>query len=182
MEVLTFALCATHEIFDGIRQKDDKKTAVTLANPRVQDFTIVRTCLLPGLLKTIGESMSYPKPIRIFEVSDVVFLDNTTETGAKQRRHMCAMYCDTQSGLEFVQPLLRRVMDMNGIPFAGKTGKKGYSLRESTNETYFKGRRADIYIDDKKVGTIGIVHPEVLAAFKVKYPCSAFEIDIEDLC
>eukprot|EP00466_Bigelowiella_natans_P012459 jgi/Bigna1/85766/estExt_fgenesh1_pg.C_60051 len=181
MEVLTFALCTHDEIFENIKVRDEKKTAVSLANPRVKGFTMVRTMLLPGLLKTIAESSSYPKPIRIFEVSDVVFLDDSTETGARNERHLCAMWCDTKSGLENIQSLLRRIMEANGVGWAG--GKpKGYSLRDSSSETFFKGRRADILVDGEVIGTLGILHPEVLSNFGIKSPCSALEINIEGLC
>mmetsp|Transcript_14943 Transcript_14943/g.23657 ORF Transcript_14943/g.23657 Transcript_14943/m.23657 type:complete len:598 (-) Transcript_14943:248-2041(-) len=182
MEVLTFALCAKKEIFDYIRTPDDGKTAITLSNPRVEGFNIMRTCLLPGLLKTISESAGYRKPIRIFEVSDICLLDNTTETGAKQRRHLSALWCDTKSGLENIQSLLRRVMDMNGVSFDSKNSGKGYYLKESSNPAYFQGRRADVYVDGKCIGTLGIVHPEVLDNFNVKSPCSAIELDIEGFC
>lgn len=33
-----------------------------------------------------------------------------------------------------------------------------------------------------QVGYFGIVHPEVLAAFGVDYPCSALELNIEPFC
>lgn len=176
MEVLTFALLAHSEIFDNIRVKDDKKTAVTLANPRVEHFNIVRTCLLPCLLKTVGESMRYAKPIRLFEISDVVLLDSKTETGARNERRMAALWCDTKSGLENIQSLLRRVMDSNGVKW---DKNEGYTLVESSNPTYFEGRRADVLYKGKAIGTVGIVHPEVMLKFKIKFPCSAFEINIE---
>jgi phenylalanyl-tRNA synthetase beta subunit len=37
-------------------------------------FQVVRTQLIPGLLKVLSENQSYPMPIKIFEVSDVSVL------------------------------------------------------------------------------------------------------------
>jgi phenylalanyl-tRNA synthetase beta chain len=45
--------------------------------------------------------------------------------------------------------------------------------------TYFPGRRADILYEGSRLGTIGVVHPEVLGKFGVPFPTSALEIDVE---
>ena len=44
---------------------------------------MVRTSLVPGLLKTLGSNKEAPLPVKIFEVSDVVELDPEAEVGAK---------------------------------------------------------------------------------------------------
>jgi phenylalanyl-tRNA synthetase beta chain len=64
----------------------------------------------------------------------------------------------------------------------GKTIKKNqnyYYLKPSEDLTFFPGRRADIYVNDKKIGIMGIIHPEVLSNFRIPLPCSALEICIE---
>lgn len=48
-----------------------------IANPKTLDFQVVRTTLLPGLLKTIASSRNMPLPLKIFEVSDVVLRDQS---------------------------------------------------------------------------------------------------------
>jgi len=39
-----------------VASQDDKNTAVVLANPISQEFDVVRTALLPSLLKTMGNN------------------------------------------------------------------------------------------------------------------------------
>jgi len=39
-------------------------------------FQIARTTLLPGVLKTIGNNKSMPLPLKLFEISDVVYQDS----------------------------------------------------------------------------------------------------------
>ncbi len=41
---------------------------------------VARTSLLPGLLKTIAANRKMPLPMKIFEVSDVVLLDQDKGT------------------------------------------------------------------------------------------------------
>ena len=51
-----------------------------ISNPKTCDFQVVRTTLLPGLLKTIASSRNMPLPLKIFEVSDVVLSDKESGT------------------------------------------------------------------------------------------------------
>ena len=77
---------------------------------------MVRTSLLPGLLKTIRENRSHALPIRIFETSDVVFKDVTRERQARNVRHAAAVWCNKTAGFEIVHGLLDRAMAMLEVP------------------------------------------------------------------
>ncbi len=57
--------------------------------------------------------------------------------------------------------------------------KNGFYIQESKNETYFPGRRADVFVNGQLIGAFGILHPQVLGAFEISYPTSALEINIE---
>jgi len=69
-----------------------------------------------------------------------------------------------------------------------------YTIRESTEETFFPGRCADIFLTypgcssqisdgqpGVKIGSFGILHPEVLNNFDIQYPTSSLELDLEPL-
>lgn len=47
------------------------------------------------------------------------------------------------------------------------------------DDTFFPGRRADIFYNNAVIGSFGIVHPSVLEKFEIKFPCTAIEINIE---
>jgi phenylalanyl-tRNA synthetase beta chain len=74
-------------------------------------------------------------------------------------------------------------MAMLNIPLStavkAKSLQKCYSIKESSLPTFFPGRCADILYDGKKIGSFGIVHPEVLRKFDITYPCSCLEMTIE---
>lgn len=46
---------------------------------------------------------------------------------------------------------------------------------------YFPKRGANIMFKGKQIGSIGVLHPEVLDNFNIKYPVTCFEMDMEDL-
>lgn len=83
-QVLTHGLCMTAENFEYLGRVNDG-SAVTIANPVNEEYEVVRTTLLPGLLKTLSHNTSMGKKngIRFFEVSDVVLRDASTDTGAR---------------------------------------------------------------------------------------------------
>ncbi|KAL0351371.1 UNVERIFIED_CONTAM: Phenylalanine--tRNA ligase beta subunit, cytoplasmic [Sesamum calycinum] len=115
-EVLTWILCSYKENFTMLNRKDNKLAAIN-GNPRSADFEVVRTSLMPGILKTVGHNKDHPKPIKIFEVGDVVLLDESKDVGASNRRHLAALYCGATSGFELIHGLVDRIMEVTGTPF-----------------------------------------------------------------
>ena len=71
LEVMPLILCSHDENFAWLNRTDDGQTAVRLANPKTAEYQIVRTSLLPGLLKTLRENKHHSTPIQVFETSDV---------------------------------------------------------------------------------------------------------------
>lgn len=111
-EVLPLILCSHDENFAWLNQKDDGKTAVRLQNPKTLEYQIVRTSLVPGLLKCVRENKHHSVPIKVFEVSDVAFKDENLERKARNERHFAAAWYGKTSGFEMVHGLLDRIMLM----------------------------------------------------------------------
>ncbi|KAL2848634.1 hypothetical protein BJX68DRAFT_238344 [Aspergillus pseudodeflectus] len=190
-EVLPLILCSHDENFGWLNRKDDGNTAVKLANPKTQEFQVVRTSLLPGLLKTIRENKHHTVPMKIFEVSDVAFKDLSLERKSRNERHFAAAWYGKTSGFEVVHGLLDRVMSM--LKSAFLTGEEGlenpqvndshYWIEELDDPTYFPGHAASVHVriggKDVIIGSFGILHPTVLENYEMKYPVSTLEINIE---
>lgn len=110
-EVMPLILCSHDENYAWLNRPDDN-TAVRLQNPKTQEYQIVRTSLLPGLLKTVRENKSHSLPMKIFEVSDVGLKDETAERKSRNERRFAACWYGKTSGFEVVHGLLDRVMLM----------------------------------------------------------------------
>ena len=52
---------------------------------------MARTRLLPSALKTLAANKDAPLPLRLFEISDVVLLDENTAIGARNERRLVAV-------------------------------------------------------------------------------------------
>eukprot|EP00617_Octactis_speculum_P025638 CAMPEP_0185769292 /NCGR_PEP_ID=MMETSP1174-20130828/53494_1 /TAXON_ID=35687 /ORGANISM="Dictyocha speculum, Strain CCMP1381" /LENGTH=610 /DNA_ID=CAMNT_0028454291 /DNA_START=69 /DNA_END=1901 /DNA_ORIENTATION=- len=185
-EVLTHGLCMRAEVFGFFRRLDDG-SAVSLSNPANREYEVVRTSLLVGLLKTIGANKSMPikNGIKFFEISDVVLQDPENDVGARNERHLAAVYTGFTDGFEVLHGLLDRVMTLNQVALGGDSGRT-YRLEASTDPLYLEGRQGKVmlYLAGREpvcVGYVGAIHPEVLAKdkFDLDNPCSALELNIE---
>ncbi|KAH8084570.1 hypothetical protein HD553DRAFT_331499 [Filobasidium floriforme] len=151
VEVLPLILCSHDENFAWLNHKDEG-TAIKLTNPATAEFQIVRTSLLPGLLKTLRENKSLALPLKIFEASDIAVQDSREERKARNYRHAAALYTDKKGGFEVVHGLLDRIMQILEVPFIGAleqskfaSAEEGYYLQPSDDPMYFPGRAANIY-------------------------------------
>eukprot|EP00568_Trieres_chinensis_P006681 CAMPEP_0183293268 /NCGR_PEP_ID=MMETSP0160_2-20130417/2013_1 /TAXON_ID=2839 ORGANISM="Odontella Sinensis, Strain Grunow 1884" /NCGR_SAMPLE_ID=MMETSP0160_2 /ASSEMBLY_ACC=CAM_ASM_000250 /LENGTH=648 /DNA_ID=CAMNT_0025454355 /DNA_START=44 /DNA_END=1987 /DNA_ORIENTATION=+ len=212
-EVLTHGLCSIHDNFTALRR--DVSPAVSLSNPANVEYQVVRTTLLPGLLKTLqhNKSASFANGFRLFEISDVILPDDEfvvtgTVVGARNVRRLSAVYAGPTSGFEIIHGMVDRVMTLTEVApeeeYASNSGKADeekyrvskegwtYTIKALEEDgghpsagTYFPGRAAEVLLSRpgmgggrKSIGTFGILHPEVLEEFDIKYPASCLEIDL----
>ncbi|KAI8877197.1 beta subunit of phenylalanyl-tRNA synthetase [Backusella circina FSU 941] len=190
-EVAPLILCSHDENFKFLNRADDSKTAIQLANPKTAEYQVVRTSLLPGILKTLNSNKKLALPIKVFEVSDVGYKDETRERRARNERHLCATYSSKTSGFEIIHGLLDRLMTVLSTKRITKsdTKKLGYWIEEAVDSTFFPGRSAYIflrYIDVEtserktlRIGSFGVLHPLVLESFDLSNPTTAIEINLE---
>lgn len=105
-----------------------------------------RTNLLASALKTIAANKDAALPLKLFEISDVILLDPSRETGARNERHLVAVYCNKEAGFEIIHGLLNRVMEVVGVPHISEEGKEkeafggGYDWAPSALPMFFAGR------------------------------------------
>ncbi|MFX1445303.1 MAG: phenylalanine--tRNA ligase subunit beta [Promethearchaeota archaeon] len=173
LEVLNFMLTNSEKNFNYMRKKFKKSKILQIANPVSREFDTTRTNILPKLMETLLFNRSEEKPIRIFEVGDVILLRPREETGATRDLHISAVsyhddadFTEIRSTLDFV---------MLSLGYFDK-----FEIKPGKNETYIDGRYGDIYLNGKKIGEIGEIHPEVLLNFKLEFPVSALELNLQD--
>ena len=174
LEVLNFILTSSEKHYSFMRQEYEESDVIQIANPVSKEYNTTRTSLLPNLLENIRFNRSEEKPIRIFEVGDVILLSKEEETGAKREVHLSAAsyhedanFTEIRSTLDFVMMAL------------GKTNE--YEVKAENNPSYINGRYGEIYINDVKIGEIGEIHPEVLLNFKLEFPVAALELNLQKI-
>uniref|UniRef100_A0A8C0V9A4 Phenylalanine--tRNA ligase beta subunit n=1 Tax=Cyanistes caeruleus TaxID=156563 RepID=A0A8C0V9A4_CYACU len=175
-EALTFALCSQEDIADKLGTDISATNAVHIANPKTAEFQVARTTLLPGLLKTIAANRKMPLPLKLFEISDIVVKDPNTDVGARNYRHLCAIYYNKSPGFEIIHGLLDRVMQVLEVP---PSEENGYTIKAAEGSAFFPGRCAEVFAKGQSIGKLGVIHPDVITKFELTMPCSVLEINIE---
>ena len=93
-------------------KEDSGNEAVKIGNPKTVEFEVARTSLLPGIFKTCSANKDQPRPLKLFELSDVVLIDASSEVGARNERRVAALYSDKSSGFEIIHSLIDRIMQV----------------------------------------------------------------------
>ena len=83
-----------------------------------------------------------------------------------------------KSGIDVIHGILDLVM-LKFNMFRNK--EKGYDICLSEHPTFLKNMQVEITFKGKNIGYMGIVHPEVLKNYKIKYPVCALEIHMNDI-
>ena len=179
-EFLTMALLSKEDMFTNLlsEEKDDK--TVEISYSKTKEFQYMRSSLIPGILKSIEGNKANALPFKIFEISDVVEINEESEVGAVNRRKLCFAYTNTSSAMEIIQGMVDLLMKKTGLCFNSDNVEKKYTIKKSENKIFFEDRQAEIFIlDNIKTGIYGIIHPKVLKNFGIKNPVTLCDIDLQ---
>jgi phenylalanyl-tRNA synthetase beta chain len=168
-EIMSLPLSTEEHQFERLRLPTTDGYA-QVANPKLKAYNVVRMHLMGGLFEALRENRRRPMPLRLFEIDNAVKVDDRAETGAGEERQLALVEIGRESGYATA----RSVMDA----LLRELGWKA-EYRASDHPTYVPGRAAAIYVDDKPVGGLGEVHPEVLTNFGLMYPVALAELIIE---
>lgn len=163
-EVMPFTLTSEKINFENMRRQKTGDVTHVL-HPISEDQTIIRTTLLPNLLEILSLNQHRELPQKIFEFGEGVSCEKT-------RQHVAAVSIHPQANFtevyEVVDAFMREMM-------------LSYEVKESEDPAFLEGRRADVYVNGKKLGVFGELHPEVITNFALGYAVVGFELDLEDL-
>jgi len=164
LEIICPNLTNEQECFGKMLAKE--KPHVKIKNPKVEEYTMMRSWLAPSLLKTVSDSKQAELPIRIFETGDAISLEGAD---VKQTRSLsCALYDPkaTFSEIKSVAEALAREMGWE------------VEIHPHEHSSFIKGRAAEIVYKKKKVGIFGEIHPQVLNNFQLEHPVALLELDL----
>jgi phenylalanyl-tRNA synthetase beta chain len=171
VEALNFVLTNEVDHYHKMRRKSEG--LVTLENPVSTEYSIIRNDLLPSLIKNLADSKHHVFPQRMFEVSDVIKLDDNSETGTQRRIHAAAVSSHPTANFTEIKSTLEALL-MN-------LGLKKWTVKEAEHPSFLQGRAAMILFKGTELSVVGEIHPEVLKNFELENPTGAFEIDLQKI-
>ena len=182
-EILTFSFIGADDL-KHLYPEDPASVAdaIAVVNPLNETEGVMRTSLIPGLLKAASTNIGRRLPsATLFEIGKV-FLQGTGKIPDQPDRlgFILAGKPEAQwhtAGREF------DVYDGTGIVemIASQMGVPGVHLVQSTRPPFHPGRCADVMIGDSRIGTVGEITPSIAASFGLTGRVVVAEIDIADL-
>lgn len=166
------------KVFDKLLLPDDSdyRKTVTISNPLGEDFSIMRTISLNGMLTSLATNANRKNKVaKLYEFGNV-YLPKAlplTELPEERMKLTIGMYGDGD------------FFDLKGVleELTDKLGLKGQCTYVPTTEYPFlhPGRQAKIVKGDELIGVIGQVHPEVCDNYSFKAEAYVAIIDMPTL-
>ncbi len=158
----------TNEDTNFLRMRESKnENYINITNPKSGAATMLRTWLIPSLLKQLGQSMHDKFPLKIFECDMAFQLKNSVP---EEKYHIAAVACNSQANFNEIKAVFEgfaRNMNLS------------YEIQKSEHRSFIEGRCARIMLNKRNIGFMGEIHPEVLTSFGIEEPVIGFEIDLD---
>ena len=165
------SLMLTNEDAHYTKMNQPEEEHVQVARPITIDRTMIRTSLINSLMEFLEDNKHEDLPQKIFEIGDVLYLDETKENKTVSSKKLAALICHSTANFTEIKSVVTSVLS-----------NLGYSMEigDSENGTFIEGRAADVTGESESgsiKGFFGEVSPEVITNFTLEYPVIAFEIE-----
>lgn len=162
----------------NLGQDDRRRDLIYIKNPLRQEESAMRTTLIPALLNNVSLNLNRgEKMLRLFEVSRV-FLSSkeklpdeiTQLTAVFHKENTASLWHENHDCFYDLKGVIENIFQDLRV--------KGLSFIEDGNsEPYMHpGKSSSIIVNDKKIGSIGILHPGTAEAFDIKGNIAVVEI------
>jgi len=170
-EMMNFILTNEETQYEKVRLNGGK--IVRLANPTSAEYSVVRELLLPCLMTNLAVNKHESYPQSIFEVSDVLKIDREAETVTCRELHVAAATSHPSANFTEIRSYAEVLLHNLGVT--------DLKIRATICPIFIEGRSAAVQHNEKEIGVVGEVHPEVLNNFELENPTGAFEINLENI-
>lgn len=158
-EVTTFTI--SNEKDEFTKMGLETRRIVEIENPIGEEYSTLRTSLLPSLLKILKENRHHPLPQQIFELGIVV------DEHAKNHYNLASVKIDAKASFTESKSIVEAILRDIGF---------SYSIKEKNHPAFIEGRCASITKNEKEIGFFGELHPKTIQTFELEHPIIAFEI------
>lgn len=173
LETMSLMLTSEKVHYENMILKEDER--VIVAQPISVLGTMLRKNLLQGLMEFLEDNKHEELPQKIFEVGNVVYLDNNCETYTRDVKKIAGAV--THSTANFTE--IKSIVDSIFVNLGLKMEIESY-----THPSFIKGRCAKVSgVNNWKsqninvTGYFGELNPEVITSFDLEYPVIAFELE-----
>lgn len=166
------------KVFDRLLlDKEDKlREAVTIANPLGEDFSIMRTISLNGILTSLGTNYNRRnKAVKLYELGNVYLPHSVPVTELPEERMQFTLGFYGDGDFYTMKGVIEEFLESIGM-----NGKKEYAPNAGKKFLH-PGRQANISYGGKVIGYLGEVHPEVLDNYDIGTKAYVAVLDMPEI-
>lgn len=155
---------------------DPARAAITISNPLGEDFSIMRTSSLNGMLTSLATNYNRRnKDVRLYELGNIYIPKALplTELPDERMQFTLGMYGDCD--FFTMKGVIEEFFDAIGMK------KKAVYDPEAHKNFLHPGRQANVIYDGKVVGYLGEVHPEVCDNYDMKTRAYIAVLDMPEI-
>ncbi len=168
-EIMSLMLTSEEAHYEKMNQEE--KPHVQVARPITIDRTMIRTSLINSLMEFLEDNKHEDLPQKIFEIGDVLYLDDSKENKTVSSKKLAALICHSTANFTEIKSVMTSVLSNLGYTM---------EISDSENKTFIEDRVADVEGVSEKgyvKGFFGEISPEVITNFTLEYPVIGFEIE-----
>lgn len=160
---------------------DKRRNTIKILNPLNEEQSIMRTTLVPGMLKTAARNLNRRNQDLLLFEQGMAFLPNDDDELPREESRV-AVLATGQSGKGWATPAVEYdFYRLKGIVEALLAALKieGAEFKQASDLSFMHpGRTAALYIKGEYAGYLGEVHPRVLANYEIKPRTMLAELDL----
>jgi phenylalanyl-tRNA synthetase beta chain len=153
-----------------LSREDTLRNTVRILNPLGEDYSLMRTTLLPAMLRSLGMNLNRKaQKVRLFEISRV-FLPVAEAPLPDEQEQLCIGI--VEEGLDFFA-----IKGMLDTICAQMRLDKGVYEREA-NPSWHPGRSARLMLEGKLLAVVGEIHPDVAETYGISRRVYAIQLNV----
>lgn len=172
-EAMTYSF-ESPKVFDRlcIDEADPCRKVVKISNPLGEDFSVMRTLPLHGMLTSLSTNFNRRnKNVRLYEIANV-YIPNEDESKLPDERTQLTLGMFGEGDFFDLKGVVEEVLEATGIK-----DMKTYDPNAGKNFLH-PGRQANVLVGDTVVAYLGEVHPEVAENYNMKTKAYVAVIDM----
>lgn len=153
------------KVFDKllIPEGDELRKAVVISNPLGEDFSIMRTLPVNGMLTSLSTNFNRRnKDVRLYELGNIYLPKSLPVTELPDERMQFTLGMYGEGDFYTMKGVVEEFLEAVGM-------KKICTYDPNAKKTFLHpGRQANILYDNTVIGYLGEVHPTVCASYSMK--------------
>lgn len=166
------------KVFDKLLldEKDELRKTVTIANPLGEDYSIMRTLPLNGMLASLSTNYNRRnKNVRLYELANIYLPKALPVTELPDERMQLTLGMYGEGDFFHLKGIVEEFLEKVGM-------KQMVSYDPKSGKNYLHpGRQADIYYDGIVIGCLGEVHPDVLENYGIGEKAYVAVLDMPEI-